>query len=150
MYKIIARNNKANFNYIIENKIEAGIILTGDEVKSLRCFKVSINESYIRYTSNHVSIYKMYIPTFNKSCILSNNPIKCRKLLLHKKEIIELTRLVQKKKYVITPLSLYFNKNNIAKILIGLGINKKKSNVKQIIKEKEFSKRKAKELNFFY
>lgn len=112
---IIARNKKANFQYEILEKFEAGIVLTGTEVKSLRNRKVSINESYAKFRNNEMYIFGMNISPYEQGNRSNHDPTRVRKLLLHRREINRLIGKVQLKGLTIIPISVYFNKRGIAK-----------------------------------
>ena len=135
----IAINKKANFNYIITEKIEAGIVLTGSEVKSLRNNSVSIKESYIVEKNSEIWLFNCHISNYNKSLDKNQNPIRVRKMLLSKKEKNKIANSTNKKGYTIVPISLYFNKRGFAKMLIGIGKGKKKLDKRQSIKEREWN-----------
>lgn len=119
-----ANNKKAYFDYFIEDKYEAGIELYGTEVKSIRMGKVSIKESYIKIENNEVFIYNMHISPYEKGNIFNRDPIRVRKLLLHRSEINKLSGKVTEKGYTIVPLQVYI-KHGLAKVEIGLGKGKK-------------------------
>ncbi|WHA04364.1 SsrA-binding protein SmpB [Candidatus Bandiella numerosa] len=144
--KIIAQNKKAYHEYVIEDKIETGIILAGSEVKSLRFSKASINESYAHSIGNEIFILGANIPEYNKAKSFKHSPTRQRKLLLHRKEIKKLIGLIKRKGYTLIPLSLYFNKKNIAKVLLGIAKGKKKHDKRQVIKERDSERDKAREL----
>ena len=143
--KIIAQNKKAYHEYVIEDKIETGIILAGSEVKSLRFSKASINESYAHSIGNEIFILGANIPEYNKAKSFKHSPTRQRKLLLHRKEIKKLIGLIKRKGYTMIPLSLYFNKKNIAKVLLGIAKGKKKHDKRQVIKERDSERDKARE-----
>lgn len=141
--KIIAQNKKAYHEYEIEDKIEAGIVLAGSEVKSLRFSKASINESYAHSIGNEIFILGANIPEYNKAKSFKHFPTRQRKLLLHKREIKKLIGLIKRKGHTIIPLSLYFNKKNIAKILLGIAKGKKKHDKRESIKQRDWERDKA-------
>ena len=122
--KLIANNKKAYHDYFIEETFEAGIALVGTEVKSLRQGQCSIKESFIRVEDSEVFVYQMHIPPYEKGNIFNRDPLRVRKLLLHKKEINRLIGQQQQKGYTIVPLSVYF-KDSRVKIKIGLARGKK-------------------------
>jgi len=135
----IAINKKANYNYIITEKIEAGIVLTGSEVKSLRNSSVSIKESYIAEKNSEIWLFNCHISNYNKSSEKNWDPIRIRKILLSEKEQNKIINSTNKKGYTIIPMSLYFNKRGFAKMLIGIGRGKKNVDKRQSIKEKEWN-----------
>lgn len=122
--KLIANNKKAFFDYFIEDKYEAGIELFGTEVKSLRMGKCSIKESFIRIEGGEVYVYGMHISPYEKGNIFNKNPMRVRKLLLHKREIMKLTGEISQKGYTLVPLSVYL-KGSLVKVEIGLAKGKK-------------------------
>tara|TARA_B100000686_G_C16357766_1_gene746157 strand:- start:223 stop:675 length:453 start_codon:yes stop_codon:yes gene_type:complete len=137
--KSISINKKANFNYIITEKIEAGIVLTGSEVKSLRNNSVSIKESYIAEKNSEIWLFNCHISNYSNSLDSEQNPIRIRKILLSKREKNKITNSANKKGFTVIPISLYFNRRGIAKMLIGLGKGKKNVDKRQSIKEREWN-----------
>ena len=122
--KQIANNKKAYFDYFIEDKYEAGIELFGTEVKSLRMGKCSIKESFIRIERGEVYVYGMHISPYEKGNIFNKDPLRVRKLLLHKREIMKLSGAIAQKGYTLVPLSVYL-KGSLVKVEIGLAKGKK-------------------------
>ena len=106
--KLIANNKKAYHDYFIEEKYEAGISLHGTEVKSLRMGKCSIKESFIRIENGEVLIYGMHISPYEKGNIFNKDPLRVKKLLLHKKEINKMLGKIAEKGYTLVPLRVYF------------------------------------------
>jgi len=121
--KMIANNKKAYHDYFILDNIEAGIALHGTEVKSLRMGKCSIKESFIRIENGEMFIYGMHISPYEKGNIFNRDPLRPRKLLLHKREINKLFGLVKQEGYTLVPLSLYFSG---ARIKVELAVAKGK------------------------
>ncbi len=122
--KLIANNKKAYHDFFIEDKYEAGIELYGTEIKSLRQGKCSIKESYIGIENGEAFIYGMHIPPYEKGNIFNKDPMRTRKLLLHKEEIRKLFGKLTEKGYTITPLQVYL-KGSRCKVEIGLAKGKK-------------------------
>ena len=122
--KLIANNKKAYHDYFIEEKYEAGISLHGTEVKSLRMGKCSIKESFIRIENGEVLIYGMHISPYEKGNIFNKDPLRVKKLLLHKQEINKMLGKIAEKGYTLVPLRVYF-KGSLAKVEIGLAKGKK-------------------------
>ena len=122
--KLIANNKKAYHDYFIEEKYEAGISLHGTEVKSLRMGKCSIKESFIRIENGEVLIYGMHISPYEKGNIFNRDPLRVRKLLMHKDEIRNLEQQIKIKGYTLVPLEVYF-KHGRVKVEIGLAKGKK-------------------------
>ena len=122
--KLIANNKKAFHDYFIEEKYEAGIELFGTEVKSLRMGKCSIKEAFIRIEDGEVIIYGMHVSPYEKGNIFNKDPLRPRKLLLHKKEIMKLFGKMKEKGYTVVPLRIYF-KGSLVKAEIALAKGKK-------------------------
>ncbi len=134
--KLVANNKKAFFDYFIEEKYEAGIALAGTEVKSLRQGKCSIKESYIQIENREMLIYGMHISPYEKGNIFNKDPLRTRKLLLHRSEINKLAGRVKEKGYTIVPLNVYF-KEGLVKLEIGLAKGKKLYDKRNSIAEKD-------------
>ncbi|MBQ7765786.1 MAG: SsrA-binding protein SmpB [Lachnospiraceae bacterium] len=122
--KLIANNKKAYHDYFIEEKYEAGLVLHGTEVKSLRQGKCSIKESFIRIENGEMIIYGMHVSPYEKGNIFNKDPLRPKKLLLHKREIMKLLGKIKEKGYTLVPLQVYFTSGR-AKIEIGLAKGKK-------------------------
>lgn len=122
--KLVCNNKKAYHDYFIEEKYEAGIELSGTEVKSLRLGKCSIKESFIRIDKGEVYAYGMHITPYEMGNIFNKDPLRPKKLLLHKAEIMKLLGKITEKGYTLVPLEVYFS-NGRAKIEIGLAKGKK-------------------------
>lgn len=122
--KLIANNKKAYFDYFIEDTYEAGIVLVGTEVKSLRMGRCSIKESFIRPENGELFIYQMHISPYEKGNIFNKDPLRTRKLLLHRSEINKIMGQVAQKGYTLVPLKVYL-KDSLMKVEIGLARGKK-------------------------
>ncbi len=134
--KLIANNKKAYHDYFIEDKYEAGISLAGTEVKSLRQGKCSIKESFIRIEKGEVFIYGMHISPYEKGNIFNKDPLRVKKLLLHKYEIQKMTGKIAEKGYTLVPLQVYF-KGSLVKVELGLARGKKLYDKRQDIAKKD-------------
>lgn len=134
--KMIANNKKAYHDYFILDTYEAGIVLHGTEVKSLRMGKCSIKESFIRIENGEVFIYGMHISPYEKGNIFNKDPLRVRKLLLHKSEINKLAGQIKMKGYTLMPLKVYF-KGSLVKVEIGLARGKKLYDKRQDIAKKD-------------
>lgn len=143
--KLIANNKKAFHDYFIEDKYEAGISLVGTEVKSLRMGKCSVKESFIRIENGELIIYGMHISPYEKGNIFNKDPLRVRKLLLHKYEIRKLIGKMKQKGYTLVPLSVYFKGSKI-KAEIALAKGKKLYDKRQDIAKKD--QRRAAEREF--
>lgn len=143
-YKEIGVNKKANYDYEITEKFEAGIVLFGTEVKSLRNCKVNLADSYAGLTADsEVLIYQMNIPKYPLANQMNHEPKRNRKLLLRKKEIRRLIGSVKKNGFSLIPLKIYFNEKGFVKISLGLGKGKRNIDKRQTIKEREWNREKA-------
>jgi SsrA-binding protein len=133
---IIAKNKKAGFQYEFLEKVEAGIMLKGTEVKSLRNRKVSINDGYAKFRNNELYIIGMNISPYEQGNRANHDPLRERKLLLHKREIKRLSDKAQAKGLTIIPTSVYFNKRGIAKLELCLSRGKSKIDKREKIKKR--------------
>ena len=122
--KLVANNKKAYHDYFIEEKYECGIALHGTEVKSLRMGKCSIKEAFIRIENGEVFVYGMHISPYEKGNIFNKDPLRVKKLLMHKQEIRKLLGKIKEKGYTLVPLQVYFSRGK-AKAEIGLARGKK-------------------------
>ena len=134
--KLIANNKKAYHDYFIEEKYEAGISLAGTEVKSLRMGRCSIKEAFIRIEHDEVFVYNMHISPYEKGNIFNKDPLRVRKLLLHRQEIRKIQGHITQKGYTIVPLSVYFS-GSLVKVEIGLAKGKKLYEKRQDIAKKD-------------
>ncbi len=134
--KLIANNKKAYHDFFIEEKYEAGLVLHGTEVKSLRMGKCSIKESFIRIENGEMFIYGMHISPYEKGNIFNKDPLRVKKLLLHKRETMKLLGKIKEKGYTLVPLQVYFTKGR-AKIEIGLARGKKLYDKREDIAKKD-------------
>ena len=122
--RLIAQNKKAYHDYFIEETFQAGISLSGTEVKSLRAGKCSLKESFIRIERGEALIYSMHISPYEQGNIFNRDPLRVRKLLMHKREIMRLYNYVKQDGFTLVPLSLYF-KGSLVKVQVGLCKGKK-------------------------
>mgnify|MGYP004468670909 FL=1 len=134
--RLIANNKKAYHDYFIEETYEAGIALHGTEVKSLRMGKCSIKESFVRIENEEVYIYGMHISPYEKGNIFNRDPLRVKKLLLHKSEIRKMKGKIAEKGYTLVPLKVYFNRS-LVKVEIGLAKGKKLYVKRQDIAKKD-------------
>jgi len=143
-YKEIGVNRKAHYDYEITDTIEAGIVLFGTEVKSLRNNKVNLTDSYAGLTAdNEVFLYQMGIPKYSMAKLTNHEPKRNRKLLLKKREIQKLIGALKKNGYSLVPLKIYFNEKGFVKISLGLGKGKKNIDKRETIKEREWNRAKS-------
>ena len=134
--RLIANNKKAYHDYFIEEKYEAGIALAGTEVKALRMGKCSVKESFLRIENGEIFIYGMHISPYEKGNIFNKDPLRVRKLLLHREEIRKLEGKIAEKGYTLVPLQVYF-KHGLVKVEIGLAKGKKLYDKRQDIAKKD-------------
>ncbi len=134
--KIVANNKKAFFDYFIEETYEAGVALAGTEVKSLRLGKGSIKEAFIRIERGEVYLYGMHISPYEKGNIFNKDPLRVRKLLMHKYEINKLLGKIKEKGYTLVPLNIYF-KGSLVKVEVGLARGKKLYDKREAIAKKD-------------
>ena len=135
--KLIANNKKARHEYFIEEVIEAGIVLTGTEVKSIRMGKANIKESYAVINGAEIFIQGMHISPYEMGNRFNVDPVRTRKLLLHKKEINKLIGYTVRKGYAIVPLRLYISPNGLVKLEIGVARGKKLHDKRQDMAKKD-------------
>ena len=140
--KIIAKNKKATHDFFIEERYEAGISLVGTEVKSLRMGKVNLRDSFALVKDGEICVYNMHISPYEKGNIFNKDPMRTRKLLMHKREINKLFGLTTVKGYTLVPLSLYFKQGKV-KMEIGLAQGKKLYDKRQTMKEKAIQRENA-------
>lgn len=133
------KNKKALFDYYIEDTYEAGIVLTGTEIKSIRDGKANLGDSYAIIKNGEVYLLNMHISHYDKGNIFNHNETRTRKLLLHKKEILKIKDKIEIKGYTLVPVKLYFNKNR-AKIMLGIGKGKKVFDKRETIKERDINR----------
>ena len=134
--KLIAKNPVAYHNFNIENKYEAGIVLSGTEIKSIRNGKVNLKDSYAGIKNGEAYIYSMHISPYEQGNIFNKDPLRDKKLLLNKREIFRLSGLINQKGYTLVPISLYL-KNNIVKLELGIGKGKKLYDKREDLKKKD-------------
>jgi len=134
--KLICKNPTAYHNYIINDTLEAGIILSGTEIKSIRAGKVNLKDSYASIKNGEAFIYSMHISPYEHGNIFNKDPLRDRKLLLNKKEINKLIGLIKRQGYSLIPISLYF-KGSFVKIELGIGKGKKQFDKRQEIAKKD-------------
>ncbi|MFO1242269.1 MAG: SsrA-binding protein SmpB [Rickettsiales bacterium] len=137
------QNKKARFNYFIEEEFEAGIVLTGTEVKSVRNGKVNIEESYAAEQGGEIWLINATIQEFEGGNRLNHEPRRHRKLLLKKKEINKLIGALRIKGKTLVPTALYINAKGLVKVKIGLGVGKKEYDKRQTIKERDWQRQKS-------
>lgn len=139
----VADNRRAGFEYALEDKFEAGIILTGTEVKSLRLGQCSINESHVAPKRGEMFLFNAHIAEYQQAGVhLQHEPRRIRKLLLKKREVNRLMGAVQREGYTIIPLRLYFDEKGLAKLEIALGKGKKLHDKRETEKQRDWNRQK--------
>lgn len=147
--RVIARNKKARHDYFIEETYECGIVLSGTEVKSIRQGKVSLKESYADFLNGELFVYQMNISPYEMGNIYNKDPLRTRKLLMHKRELSKLIGLKQRDGYTLIPLSLYFSRGRV-KIELALAKGKKVYDKRHSIAERDASRRIQRDLRNHY
>ena len=137
--KIIAENRKARFNYFVEDTVECGIVLEGTEVKSVKNGALSFPDAFAEINGGEVFVKNLNIAEYSYSSVFNHNPLRAKKLLLHKEEIKRLTRKTETKGYTLIPLEFYL-KNGRVKVALGLCKGKKQFDKKAVIKERDLDR----------
>ncbi|GER00573.1 SsrA-binding protein [Iodidimonas gelatinilytica] len=145
----VAENRKARYNYAVEDTFEAGIVLTGTEVKALRKGTANIAESYAEEKNGEIWLINAHIDEFSHGNIHNHEPRRPRKLLLHRKEINKITGVLQRAGMTLVPLKVYFDNNGRAKILVGLAKGKKAHDKREDIKQRDWDRQKQRLLKDF-
>ena len=141
--KLVVQNRKARYNYFIEDRIEAGLVLTGTEVKSLRQGRGSIVEAYGDDKNGELYLLNAQIPVYEAANRFNHEPKRPRKLLLHRRELDRLIGMIRREGYTLVPLSLYFTPRGIAKIELGLARGKRKADKRETAKARDWQRDKA-------
>ena len=136
-HKVVATNRKAYHDYFIEEKLEAGVMLRGTEVKSLRDGRVNLQDSYASVDNGEVYLHHCHISPYSHGNIMNHDPLRPRKLLLHRKEINKLIGKTQQKGLTLIPLRIYFSKQGRAKVELALSKGKKQYDRRETIKARE-------------
>ena len=134
--KIIAENRKARHDYFIEDQIEAGLVLTGTEVKSLRQGRANLKDSYARFKKGELYVYQMHISPYTFAYYDNHDPLRVRKLLLHKQELRRLYGKINERGYTLIPLRLYFRDSKV-KLLLALARGKQKYDKRESIRRRD-------------
>lgn len=140
---LVAQNRRARHDYQIEETLEAGLVLTGSEVKSLRAGKASINEAYAGEKDGEFYLMNAHIAEYPGANQFNHDPKRNRKLLLKKRELDKLHGQVRREGYTLVPLRIYFNARGIAKLLLGLAKGKKKADRREDVKARDWQRQKA-------
>lgn len=142
-------NRKANYGYEIIDTYEAGVVLTGTEIKSIRLGRITLKDSYAIIKNNEIFLLNVHISSYEQGNRFNHDELRTRKLLLHKKEIIKLKEKIYKEGFTIIPLKLYFVKGKV-KILLGLAKGKKNYDKREAIKKKDIERQIATDLKERY
>lgn len=134
--KVFSRNRRANFDYAIEETIEAGVVLQGTEIKSIRAGKVQLKDAFVQIRNDEAWVVNMHISPYDQGNRFNHDPTRSRKLLLHKRQIAQLVGRTKRDGYTIVPIQLHL-KNGFAKVLIGVGKGKKDYDRREDLKRKE-------------
>jgi len=145
--KVYIKNKPATFEYAIEDRLTAGLVLTGSEIKSVRNSKVSFNDSYCFFDHGELWIKSLHIAEYVNAGYAGHDPVRERKLLLNKRELNKWATRVKEKGLTIVPLAVFINENGYAKIEIGLGKGKKLHDKRESIKERDVQKEIKRHLN---
>jgi len=141
--RLAAQNRKARHDYIIEDTFEAGIVLLGTQVKSLRQGRASIGEAFAAERDGELFLFNAYIPEYEAANRFNHEPRRPRKLLMHRREIARLIGLIQRGGMTLVPLSIYFNERGVAKVQLGLARGKRKVDKREAEKARDWEREKA-------
>jgi SsrA-binding protein len=142
-YRVVADNRKARFHYEITDSLEAGIALTGTEVKSLRQGKATIGEAYAGPSGEEIFLFNAYIPEYLQANRFNHETKRPRRLLLHKRQIDKLIGATQREGFTLIPLKIYFNERGRAKVELGLGRGKKLHDKRETEKQRTWNRERA-------
>ncbi len=139
----IAQNRKARHDYLIEDTLEAGLVLAGSEVKSLRQGRCTIGDAYAHERNGELFVRNLHIAPYDAANRLNHEPRRPRKLLVHRRELARLIGQIQRGGYTLVPLSIYFNERGIAKLELALARGKRKADKRQSEKKRDWTRQKA-------
>ncbi|MBX3456779.1 MAG: SsrA-binding protein SmpB [Candidatus Paracaedibacteraceae bacterium] len=142
-HRYAAQNRRARFDYFIIEEMEAGIVLTGSEVKSLRAGRASINETYAGEMNGEIFLFNANLPVYEQANQFNHEPKRPRKLLLHKRQVNKLIGAIQRKGMTLVALSVYFNDKGRAKVQLGLAKGKNVVDKRETIKERDWNREKS-------
>lgn len=141
--KRVAQNRKARHDYLIEDTLEVGLVLTGSEVKSLRQGKGSIAEAYVSEKDGELYLQGAHIPEYNAASRDNHAPRRLRKILAHRRELSKMVAQIRREGYTVVPLEIYFNSRGIAKALLGIARGKRKADKREAAKARDWQRQKA-------
>jgi SsrA-binding protein len=142
-HRLVAQNRRARYDYSLEETFEAGLVLDGSEVKSLRQGQASLTEAYAGEKGGEIFLFNAHIAPYAGAKTFGHEPRRPRKLLLHRRQIDRLAGGVRRGGMTIVPLSLYFNERGLAKVSVALARGKRKVDVRETVKEREWQRQKA-------
>lgn len=145
--RVVAHNRKARHDYFFEETLEAGIMLMGSEVKSVRKGQMSLTEAYATIKEGEIVLLNTYVAPYDGANTFGHEPRRPRKLLLHRRQIEKLKGAVRRGGMTLVPLSVYFNERGIAKVSLALARGKRKADVRETIKERDWQRQKARLLH---
>ncbi len=141
--KRVAQNRKARHDYLIEDTLEVGLVLTGSEVKSLRQGKGSIAEAYVSEKDGELYLQGAHIPEYDAANRSNHPPRRLRKILAHRRELSKMVAQIRREGYTVVPLEIYFNSRGIAKALLGIARGKRKADKREAAKARDWQRQKA-------
>ena len=141
--KLVAQNRRARHNYIIEDTLEAGVVLTGSEVKSLRAGRVSLNEAWAGQQGGELYLMNCHVPVYKEAGNLNHLPTRPRTLLVHRRELHRLIDAVRRDGRTLVPLRIYFNERGVAKVELAVAHGKRKSDKRQSAKARDWQRQRA-------
>ncbi len=141
--KLVAQNRRARHDYFIEDTLEAGLALTGSEVKSLRLGRGSIAEAYVAEKDGELYLHGSHIPEYEAAKHTNHPPRRLRKLLLHRREMNKMIGQIRREGYTVVPLELYFNERGLAKALLGLARGKRRVDKRETAKARDWQRQEA-------
>jgi SsrA-binding protein len=141
--RIVASNRRARHDYLIEETVEAGMVLQGSEVKALRRGQISINEAYAADQNGEIFLFNAFISPYDAASTFGHTPRRQRKLLLHRRQISRLIGAVRRDRMTLVPLAVYFNERGLAKVSLALARGKRKADVREAVKERDWQRQKS-------
>ena len=144
--KVITVNRKANFEYFVQEKFEAGIVLLGSEIKSIRANNFSLNDAYVEETDGELYLIHCHIAEYKQASQFNHDPLRRRKLLLRRKQMNKIVGLLRTKGLTVVPLNAFFNNKNIMKLEIAVAKGKKEYDKRESIKQQDWNRQKARVL----
>ena len=141
--KLVAQNRRARYNYSIEDTLEAGVVLTGSEVKSLRAGRVSLNEAWAGAQGGELYLMNCHVPVYQNAGSRNHEPTRPRKLLVHRRELDRLVGAVRREGRTLVPLRIYFNDRGVAKVELAVAFGKRKSDKRDTVKARDWQRQRA-------